>query len=1284
MISEAMSASEIKNVNSFPKTKHSLWDKTVVGQTTFLHIAHYRKPRVCIPEKILRLIQHQCEHFDQVTHQLIGSLVVEADGEGVRIHIDRLDTRTSVLKENCVPGELLIPLKVANNAVKDTQATVTEYINAFQTLQERCCSKSSIELSNFLTCEGFATFYSNTQTSVVHLDLDMISVETVFKVTPIPAIPIVLTALSKNLAGPRSLSKVQGVPKTGYLTMDHTRKLLLVLESDPKASSLPLVGIWISGVEFVQHPFVWASCLRYIHNAFLQDRINLPPEDFLLVFYTTLHSKPEFYQCNTVSGTRDLSFKLYSGHEVTHITKAFSRPCDSMTEVEMGSTHSQSKQEIFDMARTRHKQQMVTGNTFKAISEDIEPRSAPIPHMEKVPIFQPVVPDVSVLWTDSPVASPQRSTMNNTPSYSVFPHTSPVARPTVQQLQRCPQIPLAQQYSPAYHMGFIHPAFSPSSHTAETSTINSHVSVSSQGKKPYPVSQDNPTVLPSLAGYPSPQYMLSNSDQYGPVSAYTSNRYPLEITGRHELDPAPTAGPFSGASNSIQYFGRADKVMPSLPDQVAVSQNVNRTRFVPPCALKTVVEESVSNPTDVSSQDRMLGLSSDGSASEDSGLSTTPDKNSSQQKQAAGSTAAGETQVSDKLSWEQLPADIRSLLIQQNEQIKLLQQQIQILLQQQAKQNISTQQACSHHDTLHSDGGMSHADQTSLPLLTQNKQMSPQGSLSQGHAVVNVTQTNQVISNTTPQSIQDVEKTLLQNYSSPAQHSSQSRESMSSTTLQSREPMSSTGLQSREPMSSTALQSREPMSSTGLQSREPMSSTALQSREPMSSTGLQSREPMSSTALQSREPMSSTGLQSREPMSLDVLKNREHLSSTALQSRELLSSTALQNSNLSDKTKQVVEVSSKQTLPFPESNMKPQQELNSSVKATFTSSRQIVNSPVSEIVNDSSYFDRSQLDQSPISVSQYSCIDQDESNSTFAEDATDPKQYYDQLMNNIQMFLSNTPKSEPNSEAETCLEKTVEIPTTVANSSLAQQLSYVSMLLGCGGDVGQSMEINAMAMKYLNDEQLTQMARLWKDTGYSTSQSNKVLQKVFSGALSAQDMSMWGSSPNMTMGTQMYLARHGLLGNDSIMLTSSNTDQVSMLEKFQLKTDFSTVTIGSQDMGRKLSCEVSGFETNKRIRDPLTPIRTPQEIASAQRYAHSPTSNINCLPFNLKPGGLNPDNGASPYLGGKDYREPNLRNVPQEGRRQDSSRKKLPMASTLSDDENLLDIAKLKQLPKLL
>ena len=54
--------------------------------------------------------------------------------------------------------------------------------------------------------------------------------------------------------------------------MDQTRKLLLVLESDPKVHSLPLVGVWISGVSEITHPFVWAACLRYVFNPSLKER----------------------------------------------------------------------------------------------------------------------------------------------------------------------------------------------------------------------------------------------------------------------------------------------------------------------------------------------------------------------------------------------------------------------------------------------------------------------------------------------------------------------------------------------------------------------------------------------------------------------------------------------------------------------------------------------------------------------------------------------------------------------------------------------------------------------------------------------------------------------------------------------------------------------------------------------------------------------------------------------------------------------------------------------------
>ncbi|KAL5011759.1 hypothetical protein ScPMuIL_010310 [Solemya velum] len=112
-----------------------------------------------------------------------------------------------------------------------------------QCLKEKCCSKEAVNLSNFLKPYGWCRLYSNAEKSVQHLEFDMVTMATVFKATPIMSVPIVPTALSKNLSGPMSISQVQGEPKSGYLTMDHTRKLLLVLESDPKVSNLPLVGM---------------------------------------------------------------------------------------------------------------------------------------------------------------------------------------------------------------------------------------------------------------------------------------------------------------------------------------------------------------------------------------------------------------------------------------------------------------------------------------------------------------------------------------------------------------------------------------------------------------------------------------------------------------------------------------------------------------------------------------------------------------------------------------------------------------------------------------------------------------------------------------------------------------------------------------------------------------------------------------------------------------------------------------------------------------------------------
>lgn len=65
----------------------------------------------------------------------------------------------------------------------------------------------------------------------------------VYQATPIQSIPIVSTALARNLAGPLPLSSVQGKVKHGYITMESSRKLVLLLHSDPIVLSLPLIGV---------------------------------------------------------------------------------------------------------------------------------------------------------------------------------------------------------------------------------------------------------------------------------------------------------------------------------------------------------------------------------------------------------------------------------------------------------------------------------------------------------------------------------------------------------------------------------------------------------------------------------------------------------------------------------------------------------------------------------------------------------------------------------------------------------------------------------------------------------------------------------------------------------------------------------------------------------------------------------------------------------------------------------------------------------------------------------
>ena len=75
----------------------------------------------------------------------------------------------------------------------------------------------STEINRLVVMRAFCSYNISKQTLMLSLDLDLILPTMRLLCTPVQAVPIVPTALSKNLAGPRSLSEVQGEPKAGLV-----------------------------------------------------------------------------------------------------------------------------------------------------------------------------------------------------------------------------------------------------------------------------------------------------------------------------------------------------------------------------------------------------------------------------------------------------------------------------------------------------------------------------------------------------------------------------------------------------------------------------------------------------------------------------------------------------------------------------------------------------------------------------------------------------------------------------------------------------------------------------------------------------------------------------------------------------------------------------------------------------------------------------------------------------------------------------------------------------------
>ncbi|KAF3819865.1 hypothetical protein GH733_015374 [Mirounga leonina] len=396
----------------FPPSKCALWNPIAIGDFIYLHLNYYRNPKLVVTERTIRLAcRHAKQNKKNLPCFLLGSLVVDEDEESMTLTIDRFDPGRGV--PECLertptaflPGDFVIPCKIHTHGLCSKEIIVhdaEDFSSAFKALQHHVCSKDFLDCGKLLSLRAHIT--SRESLDIVDLDLHWaaVTLANTFKCRPVKPIPIIPTALARNLSSNLSISQVQGTYKYGYLTMDETRKLLLLLESDPKVCSLPLVGMVFS-----------------------------ESGNFIIVLYSVTHKDPEFYECLPCDGrSSDLQFQLLTSKETLHLFKNVEPSDKNSIHFELTAESQNAETEFFNkvsknLSIKRSSQKLSPGkmpindHDSGVEDEDFSPRPIPSPH--PVSKIQPSVPELSLVLDgnfieSNPLPKPLEMVNNENPS----------------------------------------------------------------------------------------------------------------------------------------------------------------------------------------------------------------------------------------------------------------------------------------------------------------------------------------------------------------------------------------------------------------------------------------------------------------------------------------------------------------------------------------------------------------------------------------------------------------------------------------------------------------------------------------------------------------------------------------------------------------------------------------------------------------------------------------------------------------------------------------------------
>ncbi|XP_067944555.1 SCL-interrupting locus protein homolog [Watersipora subatra] len=399
---------------TFPSTRRALWSHTSLGEPVVLSCPCLS---LSVTEQALYLAYGLSRTTKSIHCWLAGIVRVEADCSEIIICIDHLESDAA--------EDLSNPFKISTKLNRSSRHQVSPLNlatveNAVMLLVERSRQSNKVQLSEFLHAMAVCTFFAGANQIRCDIELDVFLPSSKFDARPIEPVSVASTALSKSVLSSDKHGVISTQYKSGYLTMDQYRKVIFLLESDPKVLTLPIIGIWVSGVELINHPYIWACCIRYMHTTQVRDRVPKPLEPFLLIHKSPLMSSAQYFDCTPDSSS--LNYKLVCGGQGFSMDKDVAGKRSGLLSVKTDHQDLTSVRGL-DFARLLQKSFQsdkenklpLTRATECQMTDDSLPWSSPIPNQSHKDIVTLTVPEVSLLDECSPLraSQPERLSPDN-------------------------------------------------------------------------------------------------------------------------------------------------------------------------------------------------------------------------------------------------------------------------------------------------------------------------------------------------------------------------------------------------------------------------------------------------------------------------------------------------------------------------------------------------------------------------------------------------------------------------------------------------------------------------------------------------------------------------------------------------------------------------------------------------------------------------------------------------------------------------------------------------------